>query len=113
MLRLRPEGRGAEQFVPANRKRRAMMTRIRLLLSCAYLAGALGSIGCSPTAAQVGSAPPKQDWIPGPAGRIYIDDGGEGGGLPVVFAHSYAGNTTHWAAQLAHLRASRRAVAFD
>lgn len=41
-----------------------------------------------------------------------MDDGGRGG-LPVVLAHSLAGNARHWEAQLTHLRMSRRAVAFD
>ena len=50
--------------------------------------------------------------IPGPAGLLYADDGGSGG-VPVVFIHSYAGDTTHWTAQLAHLRKTRRAIALD
>jgi pimeloyl-ACP methyl ester carboxylesterase len=50
--------------------------------------------------------------IAGPAGRLYVDDGGRGG-LPVVFVHSFAGSSGHWAAQLAHLRRGRRAVALD
>lgn len=50
--------------------------------------------------------------IAGPAGALHIDDGGSGG-MPVVFVHSFAGNTTHWTAQLAHLRETRRAVALD
>ncbi len=50
--------------------------------------------------------------IDGPAGRLNVSDGGSGG-LPVVFAHSFAGSAAHWSAQLAHLRASRRAVALD
>jgi pimeloyl-ACP methyl ester carboxylesterase len=50
--------------------------------------------------------------MPGPAGALAVDDGGSGG-LPVVFVHSLAGNSTHWAAQLEHLRRDRRAVAFD
>jgi pimeloyl-ACP methyl ester carboxylesterase len=41
-----------------------------------------------------------------------VDDGG-GGGLPVVFAHSLAGNSTHWSKQLEHLRRTRQAVALD
>jgi pimeloyl-ACP methyl ester carboxylesterase len=45
-------------------------------------------------------------------GYIHIDDGGKGG-LPVVFAHSFGGNTRQWAAQLDHLRKSRRAIAYD
>ena len=43
---------------------------------------------------------------------IYFEDGGKGG-LPVVFIHSLAGNTSQWRAQLAHLRPNRRAVAID
>ena len=50
--------------------------------------------------------------IPGPAGLLHADDGGSGG-VPVVFIHSYAGDTTHWTAQLAHLRKTRRAIALD
>lgn len=43
---------------------------------------------------------------------LKIDDGGAGG-IPVVFVHSFAGNISHWAAQLEHLRPERRAIAFD
>jgi pimeloyl-ACP methyl ester carboxylesterase len=43
---------------------------------------------------------------------LVVDDGGHGG-LPVVFAHSLAGNLSHWQAQLDHLRPARRAIAFD
>jgi pimeloyl-ACP methyl ester carboxylesterase len=50
--------------------------------------------------------------IRGAAGALHVDDGGVGG-LPVVFVHSLAGNTTQWAAQLTPLRAARRAVALD
>lgn len=50
--------------------------------------------------------------VAGPAGALAIDDGGRGG-LPVVFLHSGAGNSTHWTAQLEHLRSTRRAVAID
>ena len=48
--------------------------------------------------------------VSGPAGAV--DDGGSGG-LPVVFVHSLAGNSTHWSKQLEHLRRTRRAVALD
>lgn len=50
--------------------------------------------------------------LPGPAGHLHVDDGGQGG-TPVVFLHSFSGNTAHWAAQLAHLRPERRAAALD
>jgi|GEM_PF-266741 len=53
-------------------------------------------------------------WIPGPRGRLKVDDGGPGGPLPVLFVHGNGGNRTQWAAQLEHLRSSgRRAAAFD
>jgi pimeloyl-ACP methyl ester carboxylesterase len=51
--------------------------------------------------------------IMSPAGRLHVDDGGEGSGVPVVFIHSFAGSAGHWAEQLDHLRGNRRAVAFD
>lgn len=54
----------------------------------------------------------NQPRVAGPAGALAVDDGGRGG-VPVVFVHSLAGNSTHWAAQLRHLRPSRRAVALD
>ena len=41
-----------------------------------------------------------------------MEDGGSGG-VPVVFVHGLAGDREVWAAQLAHLRGSRRAVALD
>jgi pimeloyl-ACP methyl ester carboxylesterase len=50
--------------------------------------------------------------VPGAAGPLAIDDGGRGG-VPVLFVHSFAGTSAHWAAQLAHLRRMRRAVALN
>ena len=63
-----------------------------------------------PAAAQRGGT-----WVPGPRGRLKVDDGGPAGPLPpVLFVHGNGGNRTQWAAQLDHLRAAgRRAVAFD
>jgi pimeloyl-ACP methyl ester carboxylesterase len=56
-------------------------------------------------------------WIAGPAGNLYVRDGGRDGGeteeVPVVFLHSLAGNGGQWALQLDHLRHRRRAVAVD
>jgi pimeloyl-ACP methyl ester carboxylesterase len=52
--------------------------------------------------------------LPGPAGHLRVDDGGlSRGHWPIVFVHSLAGNVDHWSAQLAHLRATHRAVALD
>jgi pimeloyl-ACP methyl ester carboxylesterase len=50
--------------------------------------------------------------IAGRQGPLVVDDGGHGD-LPVLFVHGNGGNRTQWAAQLAHFRQSRRAVAFD
>jgi pimeloyl-ACP methyl ester carboxylesterase len=54
-------------------------------------------------------------WIAGPAGNLFVRDGGEEhtGALPVLFVHSLAGNGGQWALQLDHLRRHRRAVAID
>jgi pimeloyl-ACP methyl ester carboxylesterase len=52
--------------------------------------------------------------IAGPAGMLFVDDGGAGAdGPPVVFVHSLAGRAEQREAQLAHLRARRRAVALE
>lgn len=68
-------------------------------------------------------APPESVavWIAGPAGNLYLRDGGLTGvtgttgaaPLPVVFLHSLAGNGGQWALQLDHLRRRRRAVTLD
>jgi pimeloyl-ACP methyl ester carboxylesterase len=50
--------------------------------------------------------------IQGKAGAIYVDDGGHGG-LPVIFLHSFGGDSSHWASQLDLLRHHRRALAID
>jgi len=50
--------------------------------------------------------------VVGSAGRLHVDDGGEGG-IPVVLLHSFGGSVRQWSPQLDHLRKSRRAVAID
>lgn len=45
--------------------------------------------------------------------RLFVDDGGPQGPLPVVFLHSAGGDGSHFADQLAHLRRTRRALAVD
>ncbi len=59
-------------------------------------------------------APPiaPNSFVDGPAGRLSIDDGGRGS-VPVLFVHGNGSNKSQWAAQLAHLRTSHRAVALD
>lgn len=48
---------------------------------------------------------------------LFVDDGGpsepQARALPVVLAHSAGGSSDQWAAQLAHLRGTRRASALD
>jgi pimeloyl-ACP methyl ester carboxylesterase len=82
--------------------------------AAAVLAAALlASSGCRDT-------PMSPARVSGPAGALVVDDGGRslprgerGDGLPVVFAHSLAGNSSQWKAQLEHLRPNHRAIAFD
>ena len=50
--------------------------------------------------------------VAGPVGALFVDDGGQGG-TPVLFVHSFAGNSGHWQEQLSHLRPHRRALAMD
>src|SRR3954463_6511665 len=60
--------------------------------------------------------PGESLWIAGPAGNLYVRDGGgeeRPEALPVLFLHSLAGNGGQWALQLDPLRRRRRAVALD
>jgi len=78
----------------------------------AGLAAAAAIAGCSQL---IDMAPEPADGpraLDGPSGAIYIDDGGSGG-LPVIFLHSFGGDSSHWASQLDHLRHHRRALAID
>jgi pimeloyl-ACP methyl ester carboxylesterase len=54
----------------------------------------------------------RSELIEGPEGDLFVTDGGNGG-LAVVFVHSFAGSSEHWAAQLDDVRGERRAIAFD
>jgi pimeloyl-ACP methyl ester carboxylesterase len=88
--------------------------RIPALLLCVVFASAL-SCGSAPQEsgpAEVSIAPPSVLWVKGPAGRLRVDDGGQGG-IPVLFVHGLAGSRGVWAGQLSHVRATRRAAAFD
>jgi pimeloyl-ACP methyl ester carboxylesterase len=54
--------------------------------------------------------------IDGPAGALFVDGGGlrtAAAAPPVLFVHSFAGNSTHWKEQLQHLRKTRRTAAMD
>lgn len=72
----------------------------------------------TPEAPGLGFYPPEPPesvsvWIAGPAGNLYVRDGGKSEHVPIVFVHSLAGNGGQWALQLDHLRRRRRAVALD
>ena len=78
-------------------------------IGAALTAGALA--GCSPLGAQQPEG--GEQSVTGPAGAIYVDDGGGKEGLPVLFLHAFAGDSSQWADQLSHLRHNRRAIAID
>jgi pimeloyl-ACP methyl ester carboxylesterase len=60
-----------------------------------------------------GTATVKDDVIvEGEAGRLHLEARGERG-LPVVFLHSFGGDTTHWAEPMDHLDGSHRVFALD
>lgn len=47
-------------------------------------------------------------------GTVFVDDGGQGRGVPIVFVHGNGGNAEQWRAQLDHFRAhGHRALAID
>lgn len=75
-----------------------------VLLAAAACAGA----PATPTPA----APPQERLVSTQRGRILVDDGGAGG-VPVIFLHGGGGDHGVWAAQLEHVRRTRRAVAID
>jgi pimeloyl-ACP methyl ester carboxylesterase len=62
------------------------------------------------------AAPSEALWIAGPAGNLYVRDGGAAepaDAVPVLFLHSLTGNGGQWALQLDHLRRRRQALALD
>lgn len=53
------------------------------------------------------------DSVQGPQGKLHVDDGGSGRGVPVLFVHGNGANLNQWRYQLDHVRKDRRAVALD
>jgi pimeloyl-ACP methyl ester carboxylesterase len=84
------------------------MSRARALL----VTSALAAAGCA--ACRAGPAAPGETlrWVDGTAGRLRVSDGGAGG-TPVVLMHGLGCDREVWRAQLDHLRATRRAIAYD
>ena len=78
----------------------------------AFIAAVIVMASCAQFLGEDSARSAKVERIAGPAGALRVDDGGAGG-VPVVFVHSFAGSKAHWAAQLAELRKTRRAIALD
>jgi len=51
--------------------------------------------------------------VDGPAGVLHVSDGGSGQRVPVLFIPSLGGTIGQWAAQLDHVRPTRRALAIE
>jgi len=67
---------------------------------------------CAGTQPNPDPRPEKVTFVQGPAGKLRVSDGGQGG-VPVVFVHGLGSEWKVWRAQLDHFRKTRRAVAFD
>jgi pimeloyl-ACP methyl ester carboxylesterase len=72
----------------------------------------LALVACAGAPPAPPPAAPQARAVATARGRIHVDDGGRGG-LPVILLHGAGGDHAIWAAQLEHLRRSRRAVAID
>lgn len=71
----------------------------------------LSLLGCA--TARTGSSQGQEfTFVDGTAGKLRVSDGGSGG-VPVVFVHGLGADLEVWRAQLDHVRASRRALAYD
>jgi len=55
----------------------------------------------------------KETMIEGLAGPIHVVEAGSGAGIPVLFAHAFAGSSAQWSPQLRHESETRRAIAID
>jgi pimeloyl-ACP methyl ester carboxylesterase len=92
--------------MPADISKRSTLALIALVVAASL------TTGCVQSDKRNQEAKMPSNEVKGPAGSLYVDDGGTNN-LPVVFVHSFAGDSAHWSAQLDHLRKVRRAVAFD
>lgn len=69
-------------------------------------------VGCATTRTGSPSGQESLTFVDGAAGKLRVSDGGSGG-VPVVFVHGLGSDLEVWRAQLDHVRASRRAIAYD
>lgn len=88
-----------------------MRTRSLILTLVSSFAMACGGSSARPSA-PITAAAPTLLWVDGGAGRLRVSDGGTGAPT-IVFVHGLGGDYTVWDAQVAHLRARHRVVAFD
>jgi pimeloyl-ACP methyl ester carboxylesterase len=70
----------------------------------------VAAVGCA--TARPAESGKEFTFVDGAAGQLRVSDGGSGG-VPVVFIHGLGGDLEAWRAQLDHVRATRRAVAYD
>ena len=69
-------------------------------------------LACAPQRAAPPAPRERFTFVQGGAGRLRVSDGGSGG-APVVLVHGLGTDLEVWRAQLDHLRAGRRVVAYD
>jgi pimeloyl-ACP methyl ester carboxylesterase len=72
----------------------------------------VATLGCATTRTGSPSGQESVTFVDGAAGKLRVSDGGSGG-IPVVFVHGLGSDLEVWRAQLDHVRASRRAIAYD
>ncbi len=108
---------------PSTRERVRLRSPLRrIFVPSSLVAAALSLASCasngktsdmSTTSKPPSHAPGSSASAAAAQGALFFDDGGPQGTMPVVFLHASGGSTAHFAAQLAHLRSTRRAIAID
>jgi pimeloyl-ACP methyl ester carboxylesterase len=84
--------------------------------ACLPILLSLGVASCAPAipaSRDPGTAVERLAFVAGPAGRLRVSDGGRGDAVTVVFVHGLGASWAGYRGQLDHLRATRRAIAFD
>ena len=92
----------------------APMGLLAVLLAWMFLMGACNCGVCDKNSAPPTPAPTARPspFVQGPAGKLFVDDGGKGG-IPLLLVHGLGGDHTVWDAQLEFFRKGRRVVAMD
>ena len=92
--------------------RGAFEAALSVLAGLAFPGAAFVATACATARSGGRGDAPRRPSIAGPAGSLAVDDGGKDEPA-VLFVHGNGGNRSQWAETLAHLRPTRRAVAFD